>query len=62
MYTPQRPFEVLRHHGKRLIERRAPTDQYIVMAGVKPACGREPHDLSQATANPVSLDRIADLL
>lgn len=62
MYTPQRPFEVLRHHGKRLIERRAPTDQYIVMAGVKPACGREPHDLPQTPANAISLDRIPDLL
>jgi hypothetical protein len=62
VHTSQRSVEVLCHCGKRLIERRAPSDQYIVMPGLKPACGREPHDLPQATANAVSLDRIPDLL
>jgi hypothetical protein len=60
--TPQCSFEVLCHCGKRLIERRAPSDKYIVMPGLKPACGREPHDLPQTPANAVSLDRIPDFL
>ena len=44
------------------LERCPPSDQYIVMSGVKPGCGREPHNLPQTTANAVSLDRIPDLL
>ena len=62
MHAPERLFEILCHSVKRHIERRAPSDKYIVMSGAKPACGREPHYFPQATAHPVTLDGVSHLL
>ena len=62
MHAPERLFEILCHSVKRHIERRAPSDKYIVMSGAKPVCGREPHYFPQATAHPVTLDGVSHLL
>jgi len=62
MRSPQRPFEVLCHPGKRQIERRAPSDKHVIMSGAKPVCGREPNNFPQAAADPITLNRISDLL
>ena len=62
MYTSQCPFEILRHPGKRQIERRAPSDQHIIVTGAGPAYGRAPHNFPQPAADPITLDRIPDLL
>jgi len=62
MRASQRTFEVLRHPGKRQIERRAPSDKHVIVSGAKPVCGREPDNFPQAAADPIALDRISDLL
>ncbi len=62
MYTSQYPFEILRHPVKRQIERRAPSDQHIIVTGAEPARGRTPHHFPHAATDPVTLDRIPDLL
>ena len=44
MHSPQCPFKLLRHPGKRQIKRRAPSNQHIFMTCAQPICSREPND------------------
>ena len=53
---------ILSDPGKRQLQRRAPSDQHIIMTGACPVRPRKPHDFAQPAADPVALDRIADLL
>ncbi len=62
MHAPQRAFKLFGHPRKRYAERRATTDQYIVMAVTHRTAAGQPHDFPQAPPHAVSLDRIADLL
>jgi hypothetical protein len=61
MDAAKRRFEVLAHVAERQIQRRSPSDQYVVVVGVQTARVRQPDQLPQAAPHPVALDRAADL-
>jgi len=49
------------HIAESRVERGAPPDQHVIVAGMQIAGIREPHDFPQAAPHPVTLDRLADL-
>ena len=51
--SPQCAFEVLCHALERQIERRAPSDKHIIMSCAHPGCGPEPHNFTEAAADPL---------
>jgi len=53
-------FEFLCHSLERQIERRPAADKHIVMSCAHPRCGPEPHNFTEAAADPVALDSIPD--
>jgi hypothetical protein len=57
----QRTGEFLPHGVEGDFECRALSDQHVIMASAKRVRRGEPDELAQAAANPVALDRIADL-
>ncbi len=62
VYAAERPFEVLHHPFKRQTERRAASDQHVVVARPHASLRREPNDLPQAALHTVAFNRVADLL
>jgi hypothetical protein len=60
--APQRAVEFLRYVAKRQGERRAPPDQYIIVAGGEFRFRLEPHYFAQPAPDAVALYGIADLL
>src|ERR1700680_152197 len=61
MDSAKRRIEFRLYRDIRQRERRAPTDQHIIMAGPHRAVRRQPDDLAQPAAYPVALHGIADL-
>ena len=53
-------FEVLCHALERQVERRPSSDKHIIMSCAHPCCGSEPHNFTEAAADPVALDSIPD--
>jgi hypothetical protein len=62
MNAPQRCMKFLRHIAKRRFERRASSDQHVIMAGVQDSGARKPYDFPQPTPHPVALHGVAHLL
>ena len=58
--SPQCAFEILCHALERQIERRPASDKHIIMSCAHPGCGPEPHNFTEAAADPVALDSIPD--
>ena len=54
--------EFLHHVAERRFERRAASDQDVIVPGAKRRGRREPDELAQAAPHPVAFDGIADLL
>lgn len=54
--------EFLQHVAERRFERRAASDQDVIVPGTKRCRRREPDELAQAAPHPVAFDGIADLL
>ena len=54
--------EFLHHVAERRFERRAASDQDVIVPGAKRGGRREPDELAQAAPHPVAFDGIADLL
>ena len=62
MNTAKRTAEFLHHVAERRFERRAASDQDVIVPGAKRGGRREPDELAQAAPHPVAFDGIADLL
>jgi hypothetical protein len=58
--SSQCAFEVPCHTVERQIKRRPSADQHIIMPSAHLGCGREPHNFTEAAADPVALDSIPD--
>jgi hypothetical protein len=54
--------EFLHHVAERRFERRAASDQDVIVPDAKRRRRREPNELAQAASHPVAFDGIADLL
>ncbi len=54
--------EFLHHVAERRFERRAASDQDVIVPGAKRGGRREPDELAQAAPHPIAFDGIADLL
>ena len=61
MNPAKRRIEFLPHLPERRRERRAPSDQHVIVAAMHAAALRKPHHLAQPAPYPVALHRIADL-
>jgi len=61
MNPPHRIGEVPHHLVERTAERRAASNQHIIMTGLQRPCRGQPHQFAQAPSHPVALHRIADL-
>ena len=62
MNTAKRTAEFLHHVAERRFERRAASDQDVIVPDAKCRRRREPDEFAQAAPHPVAFDGIADLL
>jgi len=61
MNPPHRIGEVPHHLVERPAERRAPSNQHVIMAGLQRLRRAQAHQFAQSAAHPVALHCIADL-
>jgi hypothetical protein len=57
----ERRVEFPHHLAKARVERGAPPDQNVIVAGMQLAGIRKPYDFPQTAPYPVTLDRLADV-
>ena len=57
----ERRVEFPHHLAELRVERGAPPNEHVIVAGMQLAGIRKPHDFPQTAPHPVTLDRLADL-
>jgi hypothetical protein len=62
MHAAKCAVEFLDHVAERRFERRAASNQDVIVPGAKCRGRREPDELAQAASHPIAFDGIADLL
>lgn len=61
MNSVKRRIEFPYHVAERCLERRAPPDQHVIVAGMQISRSGAPDQLAQATPHPVTLHGVANL-
>jgi hypothetical protein len=64
MYPGKRRVQIVHHLSEWSCQRRPPSDEHIIVAGLQPAFARrrrQPYDLPQPAPHPISFDRVTDL-